>query len=287
MPQISRLEYLAERKLAVEHALNDRLPSADVEPRPVHAAMRYAALGGGKRLRPIVAMAVAEAGGVDGERVLDAACAIEFVHTASLILDDLPSMDNAKSRRDRPCTHAIHGEATAILASLGLIASAFELVTRNAETMLDKEGVAEVVCDLAGAIGTRGLIQGQHVDLTLHGAATLDDLEHIYRQKAAALFLAAVTIPARLVSMREPEGRALRKFAVDLGVAFQITDDLIDAHPDTDHGQKATFATFLGERGARDKAIQLIDEAISALDILGERGVPLRTIAEYVSKRTF
>jgi geranylgeranyl diphosphate synthase type II len=288
MPSPATIEFLLERKSLVESALAERLPSESVEPRNVHAAMRYAVLGGGKRLRPVLALAVAEIGGVDPEKMLDAACAIEFVHAASLILDDLPAMDDADTRRDKPATHRAFNEATAILAALGLLSEAYALVARNAAAFLSPEGVASVVDTLSNAIGTSGLIQGQHIDLTLErDAHTLAKLEEIYRQKAAVLFHAAIAIPAEIARLNHRQKLALEQYAANVGIAFQITDDIIDAHHlHSDGERKVTFVTFVGEDGARKIAAKLVAAMAGNLDQFGERGLPLRALAEYVASRT-
>ncbi len=281
-------EYLVERKLLVDAALAERLPSEEVEPRNVHAAMRYAVLSGGKRLRPVLALAIAEIGDLRPEQMLDAACAIEFVHAASLILDDLPAMDNSDSRRDQPATHRKFDEATAILAALALISESFALLSKNAATQLDADRVSSVVSILSNTIGTAGLIQGQHTDLTLEREAhTLDALESIYRTKAAVLFSAAVAIPAAIAKLSAAQCDALGVYATNVGIAFQITDDIIDAHHlHSDGEQKVTFVTFSGEDGARQKAVELVEAAVAALEQFGERGAPLRVLAEYVASRT-
>lgn len=280
-------EYLDTRKDLVEKALEERLPPADREPRGVHEAMRYATLNGGKRLRPIVALAVADIAGTAPENVLDAACAVEFVHTASLILDDLPAMDNAPHRRGRPCTHHVYGEATSILASFGLISSAFRLVTRNAESLHGTEATADVVRILSEVLGTEGIIHGQHIDLNLADLnPSLEELEQIYIQKASALFLASIAIPGRLAGLSEEDVNRLEQYALSLGLAFQITDDLIDAgEPDEDEA-KATFSTHLGVEGAKAKARGLVEEATGHLASFGERAEPLRMLAAYVGTRT-
>lgn len=281
-------EYLFERKALLDAALAERLPSEQVEPRNVHAAMRYAVLSGGKRLRPVLALAIAEIGGLKPEQMLDAACAIEFVHAASLILDDLPAMDNSDMRREQPATHRKFDEATAILAALALISDAYALVSKNAATHLDANGVSSVVSIFSNTIGTAGLIQGQHIDLTLaRDAHTLVALESIYRTKAAVLFHAAVAIPAALAKLMPPQCEALDLYATNVGIAFQITDDIIDAHHlHSDGEQKVTFVTFAGEDGARQKAVDLVDAAVASLEQFGERGLPLRVLAEYVASRT-
>lgn len=280
-------EYLSTRKDLVEKALEERLPPTDKEPKRVHEAMRYATLGGGKRLRPIVALAVADIAGTAPQDVLDAACAVEFVHAASLILDDLPAMDDAPHRRGKPCTHHKFGEATSILAAFGLISSAFHLVTRNAECLCGTDATAEVVQILSEVLGTEGIIHGQHIDLTMADLnPSLEELEQIYVQKASALFLASIAIPGRLAGLSDEDVKRLEQYALSLGLAFQITDDLIDAGAPDENEAKATFSTHLGVDGAKAKARGLIEEAVGYLSSFDERAEPLRLLAAYVGTRT-
>lgn len=282
-------EYLMQRKGIVEQALVARLPCGDSEPKRVHEAMRYATMGLAKRLRPILALAVGEFAGQAPEGILDTACAIEFMHTASLVLDDLPSMDNATERRGRSCTHEVFGEATAILAAFGLITLAFDLVARNAASCqgaaADSSGRA--VCLLARATGTGGLIGGQHADLILAGRKeTRAQLERAYELKAGALFLAAVQIPALFLGLPSSEVEALENYARKLGLAFQITDDLIDAEEQGKEAAKPTLPAYLGIEGARREVANLIVEAVQAFEPSCERAEPLRVLAEYVQTRT-
>jgi geranylgeranyl pyrophosphate synthase len=279
--------YLKARKALVDAALDARLPRAEIEPRQVHAAMRYAVLGGGKRLRPILAMAVAEMAGHPPEQVLGSACAIEFVHAASLILDDLPCMDNATVRRNKPCTHVAFGEATALLAVMGLLALAFDQVASDAASLGSPADAGAATHKLAAVIGTAGLVRGQHSDLDLTGrAASLDAIERVQDLKAGSLFLASVRIPAALVGMPEREIACLEVYASSIGLAFQITDDLLDARAESEDAGKGTFVTHLGVGGAQRKAEQLVEMAVQALTGFGARGAPLRMLADYVRTRT-
>ncbi|MBN2311172.1 MAG: polyprenyl synthetase family protein, partial [Candidatus Hydrogenedentes bacterium] len=181
--------YFDERRALIERALDAHLPAGDSEPKAVHEAMRYATLGGGKRLRPILALAVAELAGGPAERFIEAACAIELVHTASLVVDDLPAMDDAATRRGKPCAHKVYGEATTILAAVGLLSLAFSLVIRNAQACGVCNQADCVANRLADAIGTRGIIHGQHDDLSFVGRdASIEQLEAAYMQKASCLF---------------------------------------------------------------------------------------------------
>ncbi|MBM3290323.1 MAG: polyprenyl synthetase family protein, partial [Candidatus Hydrogenedentes bacterium] len=261
-------EYLVERNALVEAALAERLPSGTVEPRRVHAAMRYAVLGGGKRVRPVLVLAVGEIGGLAPAQVLDAACAIEFVHAASLVLDDLPAMDNSDLRRDQPAVHRAYDEATAVLASLALLSDAYGLAARNAAAFLDSAGVASVVATLSNTIGTSGLVHGQHIDLTLErDAHTPERLDEIHLQKAGTLFRAAIAVPAQIARLERGQVLALERYASNIGVAFQIIDDIIDAHHlHSDGERKVTFVTFMGEDGARRRADELVASAVESLD---------------------
>jgi farnesyl diphosphate synthase len=275
-------DYLKQRKALVDRALDERLPGADIEPCRVHAAMRAAVLNGGKRLRPVCSMAVAELAGAAPESVLDAACAVELAHAASLILDDLPCMDDAQTRRGRPCTHLQFDEATAILASMGLLGLAFELAARNASAGACSLAISE----LARAIGTRGLVYGQHLDLSFGTRdPSLDEIERMHHHKAGALFLAALRLPGFILGIPEALGAALDLYGRNVGLAFQITDDLLDEkHPGEDEG-KSTMVTHLGAERAAVRVDELIAGAITALEPFGERGEPLRQLAAYVRIR--
>jgi geranylgeranyl diphosphate synthase, type II len=282
MASIDVTTYLERHRELVEQALGERLPATDQEPRLVHEAMRYATLSNGKRLRPIFALAVAELAGRAPEDVIDAACAVEFVHTASLILDDLPCMDDAQRRRGQPCTHLKFGKATSLLAAMALLARAFDLTAHNAAAV--RPGSAgEVVSMLSQAVGSNGLVHGQHLDLLLTGTEpTLDGLIRIHALKAGALFLAAVQIPACLAGLGGRETSALAEYARTVGLAFQIIDDLHDAGSPREDAGKGTYALLLGESGARERVHQLIDGAVCALAPFGDAAEPLRLLAEHL-----
>lgn len=266
----------------VEAALNACLPPAAEEPRRVHEAMRYAALGGGKRLRPLLLLGVCDLAAAEWNQGLDAACAIELSHAASLILDDLPCMDDAQQRRGRACTHIQYGEATAILAAIGMLARAFELLARNAQAVRPA-CAAEALGALAAAVGTRGLVCGQHIDLALTGCKlSLNELEREHRLKAGVLFLAAVRIPALLLNLQSGVVQGLEDYARNLGLAFQVVDDLLDARAPREDAGKTTFETHLGASGACARVHVLLDQAVDALRPLGGDVSILRRIAEYV-----
>ena len=284
-PELAR--YLAERKAMIDDAVAARLPDPAQEPLLVNEAIRHAALSGGKRLRPIICLTVGEISGLAPHDLLDAACGIEALHAASLVLDDLPSMDNATSRRGRECTHVKYGEATALLAAMGLVALAFDLVARNAVSLARPETAPRAVQELSRAMGTDGIVRGQHTDLLLrHHSATIEQLTLAYEYKASALFLASVSIPAILSGLPEPQAASLVAYAQKVGLAFQITDDLLDAAKPMEDEGCTTFATHLGKEGARERVEHLIQEAVDELTGFPERADPLRMLAHHVKNRT-
>lgn len=271
----------------IERGLDARLPGADRDPVRIHRAMRHAVNGGGKRLRPLLVLSVAEMLGMDPEDCLDAACAVEAAHTASLILDDLPCMDNAAERRGRPCTHKEHGSATAILAALALLSESFHLTALNAARLGEPGRAGAAVTLLRDALGTGGLVGGQHLDLLHTGGAPvpLETLTRIHEEKAGALFVASALLPGVLSGLDAAQLDALRRFAAALGLAFQISDDLIDARHGGEDADKCTFASHLGATGAADEVDRLVDAALEALSPWGDAAAALKRMAEYVRTR--
>jgi geranylgeranyl diphosphate synthase type II len=302
----------------VERRLPGLLPAEDERPESVHRAMRYAALGAGKRLRPVLTLAVAEMFGAgEDEAVVDVGCAVELVHASSLVLDDLPSMDDAELRRGRPTVHRAFGEATAVLAAFGLLNLAFQRLADSAQRLrLSRYASEDLVHHLADAIGTAGLIGGQTLDLESTAAdlapddgghsapyagghsppydgghSALERLEYVHSHKTGALFLAAAELGAMAADARRRELESVGRYAKNLGLAFQIEDDLLDvlATPEEtgkdvrkDAG-KTTFVSLLGVDGARALADELLAFAIDSLEPLGRRADPLRALAEFVA----
>jgi geranylgeranyl diphosphate synthase, type II len=291
--EFSSLEATLEtRRLQVEAALQ-RLHEPRRSPQ-VAAAMADSLFAPAKRLRPILSLLVADILHGQPETVLPAGCAIEMVHTASLILDDLPSMDDAATRRGRPTCHVAHGEATAILAAFGLLNRAFEILGEGWEGAPDAVTRAGIVKELAGAIGLDGMIAGQMSDLALTDRAIdFPTLEFIHSRKTGALFMASAALGAAAARARPAEKAAVVTYAKNLGLAFQIVDDLIDvtggaAEAGKDVGQdrkKTTFVSFSGVEGARDLAQELIAASQEALQGFGPRAQPLRELARYVVTR--
>jgi geranylgeranyl diphosphate synthase, type II len=283
---------LEGRRLQVEAAL--RRLSVKARAPVVEAALEYSLFAPAKRLRPIVSLMVADLFRANAEPVLPAACAIEMVHTASLILDDLPCMDDAASRRGRPTCHIVHGEATAILAAFALLNRAFEILAEGWPGAPDASVRGSVARDLGRAVGFDGMIAGQSVDLTTTDhAIDFQTLEFIHSRKTGALFTAAAELGAVAARAGAAERAAVAVYAKNLGLAFQIVDDLIDATGGAEEAgkdvgkdlKKTTFVSFSGVAGARELAAELIAAAQEALKAFGPRAQPLRDLARYVVAR--
>lgn len=283
---------LAAQRQEVEVALR-RLLAPSRAP-AVQAALEDSLFAPAKRLRPILSMLVTELLRGDTASVLPAGCAVEMVHTASLILDDLPSMDDARLRRGRPTCHVAHGEATAILAAFALMNRAFEVLAEGWIGGPDESVRTVLAGELARAIGQDGLIAGQSVDLSMTDR-TIDfpTLEFIHSRKTGALFMASAALGARASAARPSEVAAVVAYAKNLGLAFQIVDDLMDQTADPaalgkDVGQdarKTTFVSFCGIEGAQALARELIAASEAALTPFGPRAEPLRRLARYVVTR--
>ena len=284
--------FLAEGRSRVEDARDQVVPSLGTPPPALHDAMRYTLLLPGKRLRGVLTLATASMLGGDPDDALPLASAVEMVHASSLILDDLPSMDNATLRRGKPTLHRVSGEANAILAAVALLNAAFALVMEAGG--LGEKARGEAARRLARAIGSEGLIGGQVVDLEATGKRVdLDALEFIHSHKTGALFIVAAEFGALSAGGRARDVEALGRYAKNLGLAFQITDDLLDysGNPETtgkDAGRdrdKTTFVNLCGIDGARRLVDELIDASVAALKPFGRRGGMLRALAEYVRGR--
>ena len=288
---------LEQERRQVEQELERHLPDEGEYPERIHEAIRYAVLNGGKRLRPIITLAAARALGHDGAKIVKAACSVEYVHCCSLVLDDLPSMDDAMTRRGRPTTHRAFGVATGILSADALLMHAFKLVADNGvDVGADGRRVATAVRDLATAVGSYGMVGGQHVDLEIAGRRSVDieTLEYIQARKTGTLFVLAATLGGTLLGAA-PEGlERLRQYAGSLGLAYQIVDDILDAEGDPDEVgkdigkdvDKATFVTVYGVEAARTSASGLISRAREALAVLDGDTALLDDIAVYCLNRS-
>ena len=282
---------LEERRLVVDRALEELVPRS--ESPGVSAAVTDSLLAPAKRLRPILALLVAEALKGDAKGVLPAACAVEMVHTASLILDDLPCMDDARFRRGRPACHVTHGEATAILAAFALLSRAYEILAEGWPGGPDAEGREAAAAELARAVGLTGMIAGQAADLAMTGKTIdLPMLEFIHSRKTGALFTAAADLGAQAAGAQPSERAAIKAYAKNLGLAFQIVDDLLDVTGGTEAGKdvgkdakKTTFVSLAGVAGARQLAEELVAASREALAGFGESARPLLDLASYVVDR--
>ncbi|MCG6986014.1 MAG: (2E,6E)-farnesyl diphosphate synthase [Thiocapsa sp.] len=273
----------------IEAALDELLPPASVQPARLHEAMRYAVLGGGKRIRPLLVYGAGEALGVDPDLLDRPACAIEFVHAYSLIHDDLPAMDDDDLRRGRPTCHRAFDEATAILAGDALQTLAFQALA-EAPGLASEKRIA-MVASLARAAGSRGMVGGQALDLAAEG--TVQDvamLEHIHIHKTGALIRAAVQMGILAHDAPDPDhAERLDRYAKCVGLAFQIQDDLLDVEGDTSligktAGrdrilEKATYPDLVGLAEAKEMAANLIGEALESIEVFSRGAEPLRWIA--------
>ena len=289
---------LEQERRHVEQELERHLPDEGEYPERIHEAIRYSVLNGGKRLRPIITFAAARAFGHDRANVVKSACSVEYVHCCSLVLDDLPSMDDALMRRGRPTTHKAFGVATGILSADALLMHAFKLVADNGvDVGADGPSVAKAVRDLATAVGSYGMVGGQHVDLEADvlGNVDTETLEYIQTRKTGALFIVAATLGSTLLGVAPEELEGLKQYAGDVGLAYQIIDDILDAEGDPgeigkDVGKdigKATFVTVHGVEAAREKAGSLISQAREALDVLDGDTTMLDDIALYCLDRSY
>ena len=279
----------------IETVLETLLPAATVAPERLHDAMRYAALGGGKRVRPLLAYAAGEAAGAEPARVDRAAAAVEFIHVYSLVHDDLPCMDDDALRRGRPTVHVAYDEATALLVGDSLQSLAFESLT-GVPLADDAAAQVEMLGLLARAAGSRGMAGGQAVDLASTGKTlTVPELEFMHIHKTGALIRAAVTLGAACGRLSGDKLEGLSHFAKFVGLAFQVVDDVLDATESTEtlgktagkdaaHG-KATYVSVLGVERARDFAGELLADALDGLRPLGERAARLEQLGRYIVTR--
>jgi len=278
----------------INQRLAELIPHETTEPRPLHESMRYSLLAGGKRIRPVLTIQVATDLGATEDEALDAACAVEMVHAASLILDDLPCMDDARLRRGQPANHLVYNEDTAILAATALLNRAFGVIAEcdllSAQTRLDLTRL------LSDSVGSNGIIAGQFCDLQIrHGHD--DDvaaLTEMYGQKTGALFVAALEAGAHVAGVDDVWVKAVREYGVNLGLAFQLLDDLLDTFgsredigKDTGQdGGKSTLASRLGAHGTRQEVHRYVESAASALEPLGRSGHQLVNLARAYTRTT-
>ena len=290
-------QYLEGKREEVDQFLEQLAPDPTLPPVSLHEAMRYSLFAGGKRIRPLLAIATAEALGIPTETVLPVACSLELIHTYSLIHDDLPAMDNDDFRRGKPTNHRVYGEALAILAGDALLTLAFEICTSPRWTgMLDPHARALVAYELAVGAGHRGMVGGQVFDIQAEKQdIDLDMLRSIHIHKTGMLIRAAVRMGALVGGATPEQLRSLSHYADHIGLAFQIADDVLNvtgtreelgknARTDAERGKK-TYPTFYGVGGAHALATQHADQAVEHLAAFDGRAEPLRELARYIVSR--
>jgi len=290
--------YLEEKRQLVDGYLETHLPPVGTSPAVLHEAIRYSLLAGGKRIRPILTIAAAEAIGPPPLSLLPVACAFEFIHTYSLIHDDLPAMDNDDFRRGKPTNHKVYGDGMAILAGDGLQTMAFEWCSRaDLVTDLDPRCQVHIIAELALGAGNAGMVGGQVLDIQAENQqeVSLEELQNIHALKTGKLIRAAVRAGALLSGANLTQCDLLTGYAEDIGLAFQIADDVLnvtgtreelgkDANTDVERG-KQTYPSFYGLEGAKKLAQECADRAIGRLADFDEKADPLRGIAQYIVSR--
>ncbi|MCU0538168.1 MAG: polyprenyl synthetase family protein [Hydrococcus sp. Prado102] len=286
--------YLKEKQQLVEEALERSLSIS--KPEKIYEAMRYSLLAGGKRLRPILCLATCEMIGGGVEMAMPTACALEMIHTMSLIHDDLPAMDNDDYRRGKLTNHKVFGEDIAILAGDGLLAYAFEYVAANTQNVPPQK-ILDVIARLGRTVGAAGLVGGQVLDLESEGKTdiSVDTLTFIHTHKTGALLETSVVSGAILAGAPDEDIQRLSKYAQNIGLAFQIVDDILDITATQEElgktagkdlqAQKATYPSLWGIEESKKQAQQLVDEAIVELAPYGEGANPLKAIATYIVTR--
>jgi len=289
--------YLAKKKSIVDKALDKLVPPAKMFPTSVHKAMRYSLFAGGKRVRPILAIAAAEALGAETTDLLPLAGSLELIHTYSLIHDDLPAMDDDDFRRGRPTCHKVYGEAIAILAGDGLLNMAFEVLSDPRRTkVVPSNRLIAIIKEIGAASGVHGMVGGQVVDMESEGRdVDFPTLEYIHTHKTGALIRASVRVGAIYAKASEKRLKALTRFGERIGLAFQITDDILDitgkpeetgkdVGSDLKKGKK-TFPGFYGLEESRMRAAEVANKAIHSLREFDRKADPLRGLAKYIVNR--
>jgi len=288
--------YLKARAAEVDAALDTFLPKAKERPATIHAAMRYSVFAGGKRLRPVLCLAAAEACGGEISNALAPACAVELMHTYSLVHDDLPAMDDDDLRRGRPTCHKVYGEGMAVLCGDALLTEAFIVLARTPASK--RHGAREYVAELAATGGSRKLIGGQVMDLEGEGKKLAKrDLVRIHEAKTAALLTTSLRLGAMTANATPAKLEALTTFGHALGLAFQVIDDILDVTQTTEvlgktagkdqAVEKSTYPAVLGLEASRKEAARLTAAAMAALKPFGRKGARLAEIASHLLQREY
>ncbi|MFT4176254.1 MAG: polyprenyl synthetase family protein [Luteolibacter sp.] len=289
-------EYLKDTAGEVDICLREYLPKPTEKPATIHQAMRYSVFAGGKRLRPILCIAAAEACGGTRLAALPAACAVELLHTYSLVHDDLPCMDNDDLRRGKPTCHKVYGDGMAVLCGDALLTEAFLVLARTPDT--SRYQSRDYLLELSNAASSRQLIGGQVMDLEAEGKKlTKNQLSLIHQTKTAALLAASIRLGAMTANATPPQLRALTAFGQALGLAFQIIDDILDVTQTTEvlgktagkdeAVEKSTYPSVIGLEASRTEATRLTREALDSLNPLKKNAARLREITEYLLLRDF
>ncbi|MEA3303466.1 MAG: farnesyl diphosphate synthase [Pseudomonadota bacterium] len=292
---IDNSSYLNRCQSRIEVALQRHLPSLQRLPLELHEAMHYSVMTPGKRIRPLLVYAAGHAFGAPPETLDKAACAVEFIHVFSLIHDDLPTMDDDELRRGLPTCHVKFSEAIAILAGDALQSLAFEVLC---DGDIDASMRLKMIAELASATGSHGMAGGQVMDLTATGnSLTLPELENLHIHKTGALIRSSVLMGAMAAPGEKQHLQQLDHYGKCIGLAFQIVDDILDITGDTETlgktggkdaaQQKTTYASLLGLPQASERASQLYDDAVAALDAFDERADPLRELAKLIIQRSY
>jgi geranylgeranyl diphosphate synthase, type II len=294
-PKAFQLEdWISKKTKAVDSALDKLLPKETTKPATIHKAMRYSIFAGGKRMRPALVLAAAEACGGGDAEAMPLACAVECIHTYSLIHDDLPAMDNDDFRRGKPTNHKVYGEGIAVLAGDALLTSAFELVTEARGW--PRYPHRDLVLELAGAAGSLQLIAGQVADLEAEGKdIPIGELKYIHERKTSALLTTAVRFGGMSANCRPAELAALTRFGRSVGLAFQVIDDILDITQTTEKlgktagkdvgTQKATYPRLVGLEESKAIAARLTRQAYSALKPFEKKATALHALAKHLLER--
>jgi geranylgeranyl diphosphate synthase type II len=290
-------DYLERKRVEVDRVLDEVVPTATTPPEVLHESIRYSLMAGGKRIRPILALAAAEAIGPPPPGLLAVACSLELIHTYSLIHDDLPAMDNDDYRRGKPTNHKVYGEAIAILSGDALLTMAFDLCSRpDLMKGCDPARQIRIIHELAYGSGTMGMVGGQVLDIQAENRdIDLPTLQNIHKHKTGMLIRAAVRMGAIAAGATDRQLDAMTGYAEDVGLAFQIADDVLNVtgtreelgkNPNTDAERgKKTYPTFCGVDGAKKLADDCVARAIGQLSSFSPSADPLRAIARYITSR--
>jgi len=288
--------YLKSRQKKIDRALDRYLPKENTRPPTIHKAMRYSLFAGGKRLRPILCLAAAETCGGKIDKALPLACALECIHTYSLVHDDLPSMDNDDFRRGRATCHKVFGDGVAVLAGDALLTIAFEIVSRA--KFSPRYNISILLREIAVAAGSQKLIAGQVADLEAEGRKIdMVGLRYIHENKTAAILTTSVRLGAMSANANPKQLAAITKFGRSLGLAFQIIDDILDVTQTSEKlgksagkdiaAKKATYPAVIGLEKSRFEAKRLTRQAHNALSIFGKKAEALHALANYLLKREY